>query len=116
MMDNPWNIQSIYDLQYFNCPTCEYRNHSKQEFVNHAYDFHPKAIEYLANVNTESLIDIVCPWDAKIIKKEEYDDEKNSNYPINSEYILNNVKGNFVNGTNLNENHTQHGPKNNVTT
>ena len=58
-MENPWNIQSIYDLQYFNCPTCLYKNHLKQEFINHAYYFHPESIEHLTNINDNSLIDII---------------------------------------------------------
>ena len=45
-MQNPWHIQSIYDLQYFNCPSCEFKNNSKQEFINHAYEIHPIAINY----------------------------------------------------------------------
>ena len=35
--ENPWNVKSLYDLQFFNCPSpfCIYKNSSKQEFVNH---------------------------------------------------------------------------------
>ena len=62
--DNPWNINSIYEFQYFNCPTCSYKNQSKQEFVNHAYRDHPDSVVYLSNVfDVESFRDIVCPWD-----------------------------------------------------
>ena len=49
-MENPWNIDSIYDLQYFNCPSCIFRDHSKQEIINHAYEFHPNSIHYLGMV------------------------------------------------------------------
>ena len=69
-MDNPWHIQSIYDLQYFNCPTCEFKDYSKQEFVNHAHDFHPTSIPFLVNIKDESLMDIIFPWDVKNIKTE----------------------------------------------
>ena len=34
---NPWNIESIYDLQYFNCPSCTFKNKHKQEIIIHAY-------------------------------------------------------------------------------
>ena len=62
--ENPWNINSIYEFQYFNCPTCSYKNQSKQEFVNHAYKDHPDAVIYLSNIyDIESFSDIVCPWD-----------------------------------------------------
>ena len=69
-MNNPWYIQSIYDLQYFNCPTCEFKDYSKQEFVNHAHDFHPNSIPFLVNIKDESLMDIIFPWDVKNIKTE----------------------------------------------
>ena len=45
---NPWTIiYSIYDLQYFNCPTCQFKNQSKQEFINHVHEIHPEAVEVL---------------------------------------------------------------------
>ena len=65
-MKNPWNIQSIYEFQFFNCPTCTFKNHSKQEFVNHAYELHPDSVSYLSNVNEiESFLDVICPWKTK---------------------------------------------------
>ena len=88
-LQNPWQIQSIYDLQYFNCPTCEYKNHSKQEFVNHAYDFHPNSIDFLANINDESFVDIVCPWDMKNIKKEEFEYDE---VPVDPDLIANSLQ------------------------
>ena len=44
-IENPWTIYSIYDLQYFICPTCEFKNQSKQDFINHVYEIHPEAIK-----------------------------------------------------------------------
>ena len=61
-MENPWNIQSIYELQYFNCPSCNFKDNSKQEFINHACENHPEAIEHLKNIQEKSLSDIVQPW------------------------------------------------------
>ena len=59
---NPWNIQSIYELQFYICPACIFKNHSKQDFINHAYEAHPDAIDYFKNINDDSLSDISCPW------------------------------------------------------
>ena len=70
--ENPWHIESIYDLQYFNCPSCIFRNHSKQEFIDHAYEIHPDSIEHLFNIKDDSLEDIVFP-----------------NYEIKEEFISN---------------------------
>lgn len=61
-MENPWNIRSIYELQYFNCPSCAFRDPSKQELVNHAYEFHPEAVIFLSCIKDYSLFDVVCPW------------------------------------------------------
>ena len=69
-VENPWTIRSIYELQYFNCPTCLFKNPSKQEFVNHAYACHPEAIENLTSIEDGSLSDISCPWDSVQIKIE----------------------------------------------
>ena len=58
---NPWNIESIYDFLYFNCPSCIFKNHLKQAFINHAYEMHPDSIEHLFKVNDGSLSDIIFP-------------------------------------------------------
>ena len=71
--DNPWNIKSIYELQYFNCPSCFFKDISKQEIINHAYEVHPESIDYLDNIKDNSLSDIVCPWNLDVIKSEEID-------------------------------------------
>ena len=57
--DNPWNVESLYDLQFFNCPSpfCIYKNSSKQEFVNHLYENHVESISTLKNISDESLRD-----------------------------------------------------------
>ena len=68
-LGNPWAIQSIFELLYFNCPSCGYKDHSKQEFINHAYEHHPKSIEHLIQIK-DDLIDIDLPWELKEIKIE----------------------------------------------
>ena len=60
-MESPWNIQSIYELQYFNCPSCAFKNHFKQEFINHAFENHIESIDYLLNINDNSLLDVIFP-------------------------------------------------------
>ena len=94
---NPWNIQSIYDLQYYNCPECIYKINSKQEFINHAYSFHPESEDYLRNIKDGSISDIDLPIDSKFelktdldlssyqsnnldIKIDEFKDTKDDNY------------------------------------
>ena len=61
---NPWNIGSLFDLQYFNCPSCDFKNGSKQTFVCHAFATHPESVEYLKNISDGSLNNILCPWNS----------------------------------------------------
>jgi len=75
-MENPWRVDSIYELQYFNCPTCNFKDHTKQAFVNHTYDIHPSSIEYLKNIGDQSLNDVILPWNEQILD-------------IKTDYILN---------------------------
>ena len=65
--ENPWNVQSLYDLQYFNCPSpfCIYKNNSKQKFINHVYKYHQEADQYLRNINDGSTSDVEIPVDIK---------------------------------------------------
>ena len=65
--ESPWNIQSLYDLQFFNCPSCDYKDYSKQEFVDHAYNSHPEAYSYLNNINDGSTDDVLIPNDDSIL-------------------------------------------------
>ena len=73
--ESPWNVHSIYDLQYFNCPSCPYKNNIKQDFINHAYNFHPEADEYIRNINDGSLHDVEIPFDIKHDVKSEFENE-----------------------------------------
>ena len=68
-MENPWNIQSIYEFLYFNCPSCVFKISSKQEFIDHAYEIHPESIEYLTKINDNSLSGVTCPWNEVIYTK-----------------------------------------------
>ena len=56
--DLPWDLRSIYDLQYFCCPECNYRIQVKQDLINHAYEDHPECVDYLNNIQDGSLCDI----------------------------------------------------------
>ena len=59
--ENPWNIQSIYELQYFNCPSCIFKDQSKQTFVNHAFEEHPEVVGFLHIIPDGSLSDVDFP-------------------------------------------------------
>ena len=65
-MENPWKIESMYELQFFNCPSCIFKDHSKQEILNHAFENHLESIECLKNIKDDSLKDVVLPWSENI--------------------------------------------------
>ena len=61
---NPWQITSIYEFLFFNCPSCNYKvvSSKKQSFVNHAYKVHPESIDHLSDIQDGSISDINPPW------------------------------------------------------
>ena len=41
----PWNVSSLEEFLFYFCPECDVRIHSKEKFVNHALNQHPKNIK-----------------------------------------------------------------------
>ena len=87
-IENPWDVESLYKFQYFNCPTCSYKNDIKQDFVNHAVNSHPESKKYFMKIlNHESFSDVIIPLEydseqpnietlkTELIENEEYDDQ-----------------------------------------
>ena len=89
MTENPWNIvQSLYELQYFNCLSCSYKNKSKEDFIIHAYDFHPESINSLKNIHDGSTDNISLPWiTPEKIKIEDTEDDYSTEYLNHENYI-----------------------------
>ena len=63
-VENPWDIQSIYEWQFFNCSdlNCDFKCHLKQDLLNHLYDNHIEGLLALKNVTDDSLSDVTNPW------------------------------------------------------
>ena len=59
---SPWDVDSLYEYQYFQCPACTFNHNSKQDFVCHTYNTHPESVEYFRKISDESLSDILPPW------------------------------------------------------
>ena len=83
-LENPWEVNSLYVFQYFNCPSCELKVSSKQDFVYHAFNTHPESAEDFKKISDGSLGDILLPWDEfknnDKIKIELKDDSDNHDY------------------------------------
>ena len=63
-IENPWDIRSLYEFQYFNCPACHFKTEyfKTQDFVDHAYASHPESTNYLRSIDDGSMDDIDFPW------------------------------------------------------
>ena len=61
--ENPWEVESIYEFYYFNCPTCSYKHCSKQDFVNHVIEIHPESVDSLKKICDGSLSNVTIPWE-----------------------------------------------------
>ena len=40
---NPWEVKSLEEFLYYNCPECPDRSTNRDEFINHAWENHPKS-------------------------------------------------------------------------
>ena len=57
--DNPWKVAAIEDFQFFCCPECDTRNHSKDDFLTHAFESHPNAKDALNDIlGIETVIEV----------------------------------------------------------
>ena len=50
VMENPWNVTSLEDFRYYNCPECEDKYVAKEQSVCHATTVHAKAREALPGI------------------------------------------------------------------
>ena len=49
-MDNPWNVTSLEEFHFYNCPECDEKYGIKEQFVGHAMIMHPKACEFIPGI------------------------------------------------------------------
>ena len=67
--NNPWEVKSIYEYYYFNCPSCTYKHSTKQDFFDHILQFHPESSDHLRKISDGSLSDIITPWEDTVSTK-----------------------------------------------
>ena len=84
-IESPWNVDSLYEFQYFDCPKCPFKHKSKQEFVHHTFHSHPESVEYFKKISDQSVCDILCPWN------ENYNDNNTSTKVPNKNGVINKV-------------------------
>ena len=57
---NPWCINNLEEFLYFCCPECNSKYQSKETFVMHAFENHPKAKNYLELRLDSGNVKVVC--------------------------------------------------------
>ena len=50
---NPWNVPTLEDFLFYNCPECPHKCRSSISFTNHAVKNHPKAKEKFGDAYEE---------------------------------------------------------------
>ena len=67
-MTNPWQVQSLDEFLFYNCPECNQKSPNKDLFVYHAWQHHPKSQETLISLNEKRPEnEIVTPKDNIIV-------------------------------------------------
>ena len=102
--NNPWSVRKWEEFLYFCCPECDVKNHSRDHFLKHAFDQHPKSKECLeklaSSVKKEEIMNDCQEGDEKnqkfikdnefeqSMKEEKLDEESDDpNMYLNSNYI-----------------------------
>ena len=44
-IDNPWDVQSLEEFHFYCCPECNEKTFTREQFINHALQTHPKSHE-----------------------------------------------------------------------
>ena len=63
-LDSPWALESIYYYQFYCCPECDVRVALKQDFIDHAFEYHPDSKFYFPTIMDGSLDDVILPWNS----------------------------------------------------
>ena len=53
---NPWNVLSLEAFHFYNCPECEDKYSTKEQFTLHAIDVHPKARHMIPTILDKSVV------------------------------------------------------------
>ena len=90
-LECPWNIESLEDFLYYCCPECNERSQSRNSFLHHALDLHPRSNNYLVRffeIKEEEVEDKFITDFNHTINTFMTDVEDNSNFNDNKHNIL----------------------------
>ena len=72
VVNNPWNVTSLEEFHFYNCPECEEKYVNREQFIAHAMVKHPKACEILPGILHEQN-SVAMSNDQSVVKVERSD-------------------------------------------
>ena len=81
--NSPWSVNCLEDFLFYCCPECDNREHSREFFLQHAFEHHPDAKEILSlliGVNIKPEIPEFIDYDNPI------EESNNANFDQNLKY------------------------------
>ena len=48
--NNPWSVTTLEEFQFYCCPECDVKDHSRESFVKHAIKKHPLSMKCLGSL------------------------------------------------------------------
>ena len=87
-LENPWFVEELEEFLYFCCPECDLKDQSRENFLEHALNQHPKSKNslYKFEIKDEPLEPLDDNEKNQIFENDTfYDDEKEEEYLQNDE-------------------------------
>ena len=82
---NPWDVSSLDEFLYYNCPECEVKSSTKEQFVGHAIVAHEQArdtIPAIVNKKSQHLKENQVEKEVPKVKVEPTSDTENTESPV----------------------------------
>ena len=83
-LENPWSATTLEEFQFYCCPECDIRDHSRESFVKHALKKHPLSIKILGSLLIKRELEEENNVNFKLSNGNNYE-EKFSEYQIKEE-------------------------------
>ena len=82
---NPWDVSSLDEFLYYNCPECEVKSSTKEQFVGHAIVAHEQArdtIPAIVNKKSQHFKENQVKKEVPKVKVEPTSDTENTESPV----------------------------------
>ena len=83
--ENPWAVNTLEDFQFYCCPECDLKEHTKDKFVKHALENHTEYKDYIVNL-------MIKP---ELYEEGEYIDKVDSDYDFTEKCTKSEIKQEF---------------------